>query len=215
MPRPSYGYALADGIPIPGVTTLIGRFDDKSFLIDWANKMGLQGISTKDIRNEAFRDGKEIHHVFENVIKRRAIDVKPEHEKFVETLTNFLRDLEVVDVLSEIALVSEVHKFGGTPDLIIKTLSGEDMVLDFKFANYIGVGVAYQMGAYKILIEENMRRTIKRGIGVHLEKKKFKKGETAIKFIEVVDLEFYAQAFLGLRAMYDKIKEAEERFKQI
>lgn len=216
MPRPSYGYTLANERPVPGVTTIIGRFDDKQFLIEWANKMGLKGISTKEVREQAFKDGKEIHHVFENVIKRRKVDVRPEHEKFVKKFTTVLQELEIVDVLSEIALVSEDHKFGGTPDLIVKTIKDENVIVDFKFANFVGVSLAYQMGAYKILAMENLRRNVTRAIGVHLEKKKFAKGETSIRLVEFSEsaLDYFAEKFLELRRMYDVVKEAEQAFEE-
>lgn len=217
MPRPSYGYSTFDGTSVPGVTTIIGRFDDKSFLITWANKQGLAGVSTEDIRNKAFAEGKEIHNVFESVVKRRPVEVRPEHQGFVDKLVEFLRELEVRDVLSEIALVSEEHKFGGTPDLIVKTAQEETVIVDFKFANYIGVALAYQMGAYRILVRENLRREPKRAVGIHLDKKSFKKGIIKVTLVklegEAYDL--YTEGFLKLREMYNLAKANESLFKKL
>jgi hypothetical protein len=212
MPRPTRGYTLHDGSKAPGVTSIIGRFDNKSRLINWANKVGLEGKSLKEIQTEAFQDGKDVHFVFENIIKRRDIAIPEKLQPFADKLLAVLKKYEIVDVLSEIPMSSEMYKFGGTPDLIVKTKAGESIVFDFKFTSMLTVSVAYQMGAYRILLEENTGRVAERAVALHLDKKKFKNGLYSLQPVEIVNLKKYADIFLQLRSLYDVLEDTEDTF---
>lgn len=212
MPRPTKGYTLHDGSVVPGVTTIVGRFDDKTGLISWANKQGLEGVSLADTRAQAFAEGKDVHYALECVLKRRMSSVPEAYRGFADLFLRILKHLQLKDFLSEISLASESHKFGGTPDMIATTVDGEHIIVDFKFSAGLYTGVAYQLGAYKILVEENMARIVSKGIAIQVDKKAHKQGKIQLRALTIGDLTPYAQAFLSMRSLYTTLEECGELF---
>jgi len=165
MARPKHGYKTADGKRVPGVTTIIGRYKESGGLIHWAWDLGMQGINYRDARDKAADAGTLGHDLIEDFIlgkdeKENLLDGidKDLVSKATQAFQAFLLwfesvSLEIVD--TEMALVSEVYRFGGTPDAIGKTPTGGIVLLDWKTSNRIYADYLIQLACYARLLEEN------------------------------------------------------------
>ena len=115
-------YFTKDGARAPGVTTVLGIIA-KPALAPAANKLGLQGINS----NIRWREQADIGSIAHYLILCHLKKVKPDTSEYSKTLidkaeNSFLSYLEwakghkIEPVLLETPLVSEVFKYGGTPD---------------------------------------------------------------------------------------------------
>lgn len=168
MGRPYSGYKI-DGKRVPGVTTIIGRFKDSGALLWWAYGQGqaaergeINGLYDK--RDEAAAIGTVAHEMTEEYLAGRepekpleALD-NPEHRaQAIQAYKMFLEWWEMSNLKAyrcEIPLVSEAHKFGGTPDWILETPRGL-AIGDIKTSSGIYADYLIQVAAYQILWEEN------------------------------------------------------------
>lgn len=164
MARPKGGYVLRDGkTKVPGVTTILGRFKESGGLLQWAFKQGQEGASNLyEKRDEAADIGTLIHELIEADLRER----KP--REMPDTFTNEQRGVatrafedfrcwrkrwcEQITPI-EIPLVSEEHRFGGTPDASAATESGL-AITDWKSSGGIYPDTLMQVVAYKLLMEE-------------------------------------------------------------
>ena len=175
MPTPSAGYRLADGTRVPGTTTIIGRFKDSSALVKWAYRQGREHESLAVAGKPAPRDlyevtqaaadiGTVVHAMVEATINGTdAIHVLSEsglsgdaiakaesgHRAYLSWAS--MTRLEIV--AQEMPLVSQIHRFGGTPDAIGR-VNGELCLLDWKSSNAIYSDYLLQLAAYRLLWEE-------------------------------------------------------------
>jgi hypothetical protein len=78
----------------PSITKLIEMLD-KPALLKWANKIGLQGISIDDYRNEAKQKGTDYHLAVETYLKFK---IESSDEVFNEKMKQFFKDKEVISV---------------------------------------------------------------------------------------------------------------------
>jgi hypothetical protein len=166
MARPKGGYRNAEGVRVPGVTTIIGRFKDSGGLMWWAFNQGqayerneITGLYDK--RDEAAESGTLAHTLVEADILG---DPLPDLSKYpteiaknaIQGFQNYLRwkdttKMEIVE--QETPLVSEKYQFGGTPDAIM--VRGELALGDWKTSNSVFPDHIIQLAAYKELWEEN------------------------------------------------------------
>lgn len=160
MARPAAGYKLADGTRVPGVTTIIGALKDSGGLIHWAWKLGTEGIDYRKVRDDAADAGTLAHDLIEAEIRGLPLPTDPDPEK-LRKATNALnrfrewREQTRAEItVHERPMVSEKHRFGGTPDstLIISQRRG---LGDWKSSNGVYGEYLAQLGGYSILIEEN------------------------------------------------------------
>lgn len=216
MPRKGE-YYLNDGSKVPGVTSIIGRFDDKEGLIWWANKIGLEGQTLSQVRAEAMRFGSYGHQIFEDLVKKRLGEYPKEYKPLINIFKSELNKLKIRSIISEVQLVSEIHKFGGTPDLFIEDTDGKSWVIDYKFARNIGVGYFYQVAAYAILYEENMGKLIEGGKIFWIDKKHY---EATGKFklipivIENAKLNKFKEIFIEMLIIYNKLLYQDRAFQE-
>jgi hypothetical protein len=164
-------YKLADGTRVPGVTTVLNEMA-KPALIPWANKMGLQGIDTTKYVDAAANVGKCCHAMIESHLKGGpfvADDYSPDAVDLAEN--GYLKYLEwehgvlLTTVESELQLVSEKYRFGGTVDLYCRLtdISAKQppkmTLVDFKTGQSgIFPEHAHQTaGGYRLLLEESGR----------------------------------------------------------
>lgn len=169
MPTPVKGYFLKDGTRVPGTTTVIGRFKESGALIYWAYNRGKEGLELYESRDKAAELGTIVHEMVEEYIKsgttRKGIDL---------VLDNELTDADAKSVMSafsafeewfesnkfsiveqEVQLVSEVHKYGGTPDAIALDGKGRLVLLDWKTSSGVYADFLYQLALYRVLWNEN------------------------------------------------------------
>jgi hypothetical protein len=154
-------YKLEDGTPVPGATTVIGILD-KPALINWAWKLGLEGKDYKKVRDTAASIGTIAHYLAECDIKNEKPDLSEYSPNDVDKAeTAFLAWLEFKNqnhlepIASELQLVSETHKYGGTIDLYAKLNGGGECLIDLKTSSGLWPEMRLQMAAYKNLLIEH------------------------------------------------------------
>ena len=166
MARPKGGYRLKNGKKVPGVTTIIGRFKDSGGLLWWAFAQGQAAErgeinSLYDKRDEAAEAGTLAHDMVEAKIRGWKMpdlsQYTPEISKQAQQgYENYLRweqtsNIEVIE--TEVSLVSEKYKFGGTLDALMS--HGKRALGDWKTSNGVYADMIIQLAAYKQLWEEN------------------------------------------------------------
>ncbi len=146
-------YKLEDGTIVPGVTTVINLLA-KPALINWANRMGLDGIDTAKYVDSMAEVGTYAHYL----ILCDLTGEEPETESVSPTVRDlaenaFLSYLawksahDVVPDLVETQLVSESDRYGGTIDFY-GTVDGVPTLIDFKTSSGIYPEHSYQLAAY-------------------------------------------------------------------
>jgi hypothetical protein len=207
-------YKDASGKRIPSVTTIISRFKESGGLLYWANQQGLEGRTLDEARHEVTTPGTIGHRLVEAHIHGREYD--PEQypaELVTKARAAFSAYLawEQMTAISfhhtEVALVSNQHRFGGTLDAI--GMIGNQLVLcDWKCANAVYADYLYQLAAYKLLWEENYPEHAIAG-GFHLCRFAKDQGDFSHHYFPSLDEE--AQTFLAMRSLYERIKQTEKR----
>ncbi len=175
MPHPKSGYRLADGTVVPGTTTVIGRFKESGGLIFWAYKRGkehgLAGLASARLYDEVDKAadiGTMGHWLVEQHIHRSnstALELETEFPGLSKEMYDTARDaygaylkweqqtkLKIID--TEMGLVSEIFKYGGTPDAVGE-IGGELCLVDWKTSNSVYTDMLCQLAAYRNLWNEN------------------------------------------------------------
>jgi len=154
-------YKTKDGQRVPGATTITGILN-KPALVAWANKIGLQGIEVAKYVDELASIGTLIHSMVEHHLKGLKLDLNDYTPNQIDTAENgFLKYLEWEKqnhpklIASELCLVSEEMKYGGTIDAIME-IDGKTTLVDFKSSKGIFPEHFLQVaGGYAPLVEEN------------------------------------------------------------
>ena len=155
-------YRLADGTIVPGVTTVLGKLA-KPALISWANRMGLDGIDTSKYVDTMAEVGTYCHYMIlcdlageDAETDKVSAEVRDLAENSFLSYLEWKRGKRLVPDLVEAQLVSESHRYGGTPDFF-GTVDGVPTVIDFKTSSAIFPEHIYQLAAYWHLLAENNR----------------------------------------------------------
>ena len=217
MPTPKAGYFLKDGTRVPGTTTVIGRFKESGALIAWAYKRGKDGLELYDSRDKAAELGTFVHDMVERYVSKddphKGIDAFSDEDKksilsafgaFEEWFES--NKFEVVG--QEMQLVSEVHRFGGTPDAIARDSKGRLVLLDWKTSDGVYSDHLVQLGAYRMLWNENNPDNLLTG-GSHLCRFAKQHGDFAHHFFP--DLSGAERQFVLFREAYDIDKILKKR----
>lgn len=165
MARPSSGYRLRDGTPVPGVTTIIGRYKDAGGLLWWAFRQGQAGKQhLYEGADRAREVGTVAHEMVEQytrgvprdawVLSSAAPEIVAAAEVALCAYTQWAAGNRIEIVAQEVSLVSEIHRYGGTIDAVGR-LGAELVLLDWKVANDIYPEYVIQLAAYKALWNEN------------------------------------------------------------
>lgn len=154
---PGRRYRLADGTRVPSVTQVL-QVVAKPALIQWANRVGLEGVNAEEYRNETAVIGTTAHAMVEHYFRNVVADI--EEELRVQALPGFRNFLrwrhahDVMPVLMETPFVSEQHGYGGTVDLVAD-VDGVRELIDLKFTRSIHNDQFFQLAAYRQLLAEN------------------------------------------------------------
>jgi len=222
MARPASGYKTKDGKKVVGVTTPIGRFKDSGGLLWWAFEQGKAAErgeinSLYDRRDEAAEAGTLTHDMVEAHIRGWEMPNLNQYEhdlviKAQQGFENYLNwekssNLEMVE--TEMSLISEKYKFGGTLDAMM--YQGKLSLGDWKTSN-TGPYVDWilQLAAYGILWEENYPDRPIEG-GFHLVK--FSKENPDFAHFHWGELEEAKEMFLLLLKAYELDKKLKKRVK--
>ena len=160
-------YRLADGTRVPSVTTITSaRKSGIEGLLVWANRLGQEGKDHRAERKKAGDAGTLAHAMVENAIHgrppRENTDGFPEEafgpaEIGFHAWEEWSKVMKVEYVKTEVPLVSEGWRFGGTPDAIAK-VEGKLCVLDWKTSNAVYADYVIQLAAYRALVNESEGR---------------------------------------------------------
>ena len=206
-------YLLADGTRVPSATTITGRFKDSSGLLRWAHQRGLDGF-TELYDDAALTIGSVIHETIEAEINGLPLPpVPPEYAEQVESALaawhEWFLSNKLTIVATELPLISEEHKFGGTLDTIVRDRRGRLALGDWKSSKAIWSDYLLQMAAYRILWNENREEQLTGGF--HLVR--FSKEHGDMEHRHYPDLAEAEHIFLFLREAYalDKLLRARAR----
>jgi hypothetical protein len=235
MARPAGGYFLKDGTRVPSVTTILGRFKESGALIHWAAGQAAQYVinnlpakpsrgdvvkvcetaksAYREVRDAAADAGTLAHAAVEAWVKRDTefkfvgddavvARAKKSFGAFLEWADQ--THLEVTE--TEVSLVSEQHKFGGTLDAML--VRGKLSLGDWKTSNAIYAEYLCQLGGYAILWEENFPDRPIEG-GFHLLRFDKSHGDFTHKWWS--ELDTAKRAFLLMRELYETDKELKKR----
>ena len=153
-------YITEDGKRVPGVTTILGVIA-KPALVRWANKMGLDGIDTNKYVDRLADIGTLAHYLIQCKLTNVEPDLSTWSPEQLDKATNSVKSfdawagqhaIEVID--TELALVSEKYRYGGTVDILAR-VDGVEGVVDLKTSKAIYDEHLYQAAAYHQLAREN------------------------------------------------------------
>lgn len=153
-------YHTSSGEQVPGVTTILGVLN-KPALVPWANRLGLQGIDTSKYVDEAASIGTLAHAL----IAESMGGAKVPHGDFtadqltrarhgVAAFDKWRSRLTLVAHMIETPLVSDVHRYGGTID-VLASVNDTLELIDLKTSSGIWPEHIYQIGAYWKLLQEH------------------------------------------------------------
>jgi hypothetical protein len=222
MPTPKAGYFLKDGTKVPGTTTVIGRFKETGGLMHWAFKQGQSGASHLYEKAEEAADiGTCAHGMVERHISGVPAD---EIEIYAQdTLIDsgmcdrarlafgaylaWAKNFQVEIIAQEILLVSELYKYGGTPDAI-GLIDNKFTLLDWKTSNAVYSDYLIQLAAYGNLWNENNPGSPITG-GYHLLRFSKETGDFAHHYY--ADLTQEWEQFKDFRRCYERDKSIKKR----
>jgi len=199
-------YRTADGKQVPSVTTIISKFKESGGLIYWAWDLGMKGINYRDVRDKAANSGTLAHTMVELWInKGDPKTVKcPDKEILKKARNAFKLFLEwagqtkLKTIETEVGLVSEKHRFGGTLDAML--VNDKLSLGDWKTSNAVYNDYLFQLAGYSILWEENRPEQPITG-GYHLMR--FAKETPDFAHYFWGELDEAKEGFLLMRRLYD------------
>ena len=156
-------YKLKDGTIVPGVTTITGTGLgwNTQALIRWANRMGLEGVDTAKYVDDKAIIGTLGHAMVTDSLQGKKTNTDDYSKNQIEDAENsalsffeWAKDKKLEPLLIEEPLVSEIYKFGGTPDIYAK-VNGNYELIDLKTGSGIYDEMMIQITAYKHLLVEN------------------------------------------------------------
>jgi len=225
MPTPKSGYRLKDGTRVPGTTTIIGRFKDSGGLIHWSWEQGRDGLDYRVTRDSAADAGTLGHWLVEQHIAglaeneiTAAFQQKTKTEKIEKEIADkaikayqsyrlWEKQTNLKIVAQEMLLVSETHKFGGTPDAVGE-IDGQLCLVDWKTGNALYRDHLVQVAAYAQLWNENNPDRLITG-GFHICRFSKAHGDFAHHYYDELDDAW--QQFLLFRKAYDLDKLLKKR----
>lgn len=163
---PTQDYKLNNGERVSGVTTIIGSnlgWNNRA-LIHWAWQQGKDGLDYKQTSKDACDAGIIAHALIEADLKGKKYKIPDVDKEIISKAeTAFLAWLEwkqLVDfqlIGSELSLVSEKHKFGGTIDIAM--IKKKRAITDLKTSSATYPDHIIQISAYGQLYNEHYPET--------------------------------------------------------
>lgn len=206
------GYHIKDGTRVPSVTTVIGKFKDSGGLVHWAWKLGTEGKDYRVVRDNAAFAGTMAHEAVEAWIHKTNFafqgepDICKKAKQAFEAFLDWANQTKLEVTHTEMALVSEAHKYAGTFDAV--AMLGKRAMLDWKSSARIYPEYLVQVAAYGQLWDENFPNDpITGGFDLLRFDKEF--GDFHHHHWNELDQAW--QAFLHLRALFEIEKELKKR----
>jgi hypothetical protein len=212
MPTQRAGYFTKDGKKVPSVTTVLSRFKDSGGLIHWAWELGKEGKDYRQVRDSAADAGTLAHSAVDEHIHGRTFvfegpeDVVAKAQRAFGAFLEWAAQTQLVVTHTEMPLVSEKYRFGGTFDALL--VRGKRSMGDWKTSNKVYGEYLAQVAAYGILWEENFPDQPIDG-GYHLLRFDKEYGDFHAHWWG--ELEAGKRYFLNLREAYEDDKELKKR----
>lgn len=165
-----HGYKDANGIKVPGVTTLLSKGLPKPALVNWAARTAAEyAVDNWDAltqapiserldqirnapnssKNAAALRGTKLHDAAQQLQEQGTVDVDPEQLPLVEAYLKFCRDWDLHAEYVESAVYSVTHGYAGTLDLIATLRDGKRWLLDLKTSKGVYGDMALQQAPYR------------------------------------------------------------------
>ncbi len=217
MPTPKAGYRLANGDRIPGVTTVLSRWKESGGLLQWAFKQGQSGArALYEERDKAADIGTLAHAMADNRMRGKDPELalvgapdefKEKARRAYRTFDLWRENQRMECIALEEPMISEVYRFGGTPDFLMRGV-GLLAMADLKTSNGIYRDMLMQVAAYRILWDENHPDDPITG-GFHIAR--FAKDFPDFEHRYFEDLTEAGELFLLLRKAYDMDAQLKKR----
>tara|TARA_S200002703_G_C3770826_1_gene237313 strand:- start:349 stop:1005 length:657 start_codon:yes stop_codon:yes gene_type:complete len=171
-------YTTSDGKRVQSVTTLInGHLGwNKGILIAWARSQGMKGQDPTLVMNEAAEIGTLAHLLCENYIKEEETDLDDYSKNQIKAAELCFEAFKEWDsqfkpeyVESEIKLIDDDLRVGGTCDLILK-IDGKLYIGDLKSSKGLYSEFIVQLAAYRHMYEKQTGNKLEGGRLLRLDK---------------------------------------------
>lgn len=211
---PTQIYRLKDKARVPSVTTINKIGQDSGGLLHWAWTQGIEGRDYRQVRDDAAEAGNVGHALVEAAIKNAIPDLskykdeaRVAGEMAFSAYSEWRSQSKITMVSSEVPLVSERFKYGGTLDAVVKNSSGALCLADWKTGGLYPDHLC-QVAAYGQLWNENYPDKPITG-GYHLLRFNRDSGDFSHAFF--ADLSEAWDAFLLKRQLYDLLSKIKKR----
>ena len=212
---PTQPYHVKDGTRVPGTTTIISncKMGGIEPLLFWANRLGKEGKSHREVRDEAAEAGTIAHAMVEDFIRGRdpfkqveyvPEDIEKKARGAFASFQEWARQTKLEVAESELPLVSEEYRYGGTMDAML--MNGDLALGDWKTSNGVYPDYICQLAAYRQLWRENFPARPVTG-GVHLLRFGKEYGDFHHHFWPEAIVDMAWETFKHMRAIYDLHKE--------
>jgi len=155
-------YHLQDGTQVPGGSTISKLGDSVDGLIYWAWDLGKQGKDYRKVSQEACDVGTLAHFMIEAYLNAFVCDLSDYEQDLIDKalvsynkFVDWWEEQKLRKVYTEIQLVNEACKYGGTIDLIAERDNGEFVLIDFKTSKKISDSYWRQCAGYAQLFNCN------------------------------------------------------------
>ena len=143
------------GGPVPGVTSCIKFLEDKTWMNAYIARNGRASLDAS--RDDAAALGTRIHTLAQEIAWRRGAFAEAGMESYADAVREFY-DAHVRTVVhTELALVSERERVGGTLDAYVELSDGSMAVIDIKCKKSAGVTDVnrVQTAGYGLLLKDH------------------------------------------------------------
>lgn len=230
------GYFLKDGTRVPSVTTILSRFKESGALIHWAAGQAAKYVQEnlpenptkqdigrvcdaaksayRNVRDAAADAGTLAHDAVESYIHGNNFvwpedsDIVRKAKRAFEAFVEWASQTQLITADTEMPLVSEKFRYGGTPDAV--TVKGKRAILDWKSSNSIYSDYLIQVAAYGNLWNENAPNDPVIG-GFHIVR--FDKNSADFHHHYYKELDSAWISFQLMRDLYDLDAELKKRAK--
>jgi hypothetical protein len=159
---PHQKYFLADGTQVSGGSTICKIGEDAGGLIHWAWDLGKQGKDYRKERDNAADIGTIAHFLIECYLNGQVADLDDySTDDIAKALMcynkfhDWWEEAKLTKVATEVQLVNELYRYGGTIDLIATNEKGEYILIDFKTSKKISEPYWRQAAGYAQLWNYN------------------------------------------------------------
>ena len=153
-------YKRKDGAIVPSVSTILNVLS-KPALLDWAWQSWPEGLDYREVEDSAGDIDVLAQYFITCHLKGQMPNITGYLPVEVEKAKNCLmkyqrweREHPMTPVMIEMPLVSELFKYGGTPDLVVELDDGLSLV-DFEIGKAVCREMFYRLAAYwKLIVEQ-------------------------------------------------------------